>query len=78
MQRSGVQQGLSMASAAFRRTRIPSRRRSAVFPSASGAHRDNRDWLGVSQRALERRRDRLVAGLRDAGYETALPEGGSI
>jgi aspartate aminotransferase len=47
-----------------------------AFPNADLQHAiEDIEQLSIDVGALERRRDRLVAGLRDIGYETTFPEG---
>lgn len=47
-----------------------------AFPNALLQHAiDDLERLSIDVGALERRRDRLVAALRGAGYQTTLPEG---
>jgi aspartate aminotransferase len=47
-----------------------------AFPNALLQHAlEDLEGLSIDVGALERRRDRLVAALRDQGYETTLPEG---
>jgi aspartate aminotransferase len=46
------------------------------FPNALLQHAlEDLEGLSIDVAALERRRDRLVAALRDMGYETTMPEG---
>ena len=46
------------------------------FPNALLQHAiEDLEQLSIDVGALERRRDRLVGGLRAMGYETTLPEG---
>ena len=47
-----------------------------LFPNALLQHSlEDLEGLSIDVSALERRRDRLVAALRDMGYETTMPEG---
>src|SRR5438876_10830664 len=47
-----------------------------LFPNALLQHAiEDLERLSIDVGALERRRDRLVGGLRERGYEATLPEG---